>query len=456
MNKTLRGFESTLAFLPKELFTLLERFHEQGHSLFLCGGSVRDLLLGGFPTDWDLASSASPEEILAFLPHNWIHQGSRGQEWGSFLLRLGELSLELTSFRSEGNYRDHRHPNEVWFHRELDRDWQRRDFTVNALYMDLSNGLLVDPCGGVEDLRAKRLKTIGKPCARFSEDPLRILRGIRFSSEIDLVPEGETWQSLCDHADHTLELSGSRVGKELQAIVLGKGRARGLRLLWNSGVLAALLPELQALEEVPQPPMFHPEGPVLLHTECVLANLPEPVSPALAWAALLHDIGKKQCFSRGEDRIRFHGHDMVSAEQARKILGRLSIPKSVQDACCSLIEEHIRIASFPEWREKRKVTFLRDPLFLEHLSLHKADCLGSHRLLGIYEVLLQQWRQIPPLPPQPLLSAQHLIQKGWKPGPLFRELFDEIEALRAEGRIQNREDALLFADEFMRMRKGCR
>ena len=451
-----RGFEGTLAFLPKEVWDLAHLLLKAGHSLYLCGGSVRDLLLGQYPLDLDLATSAYPQELRSLLPSSWSKDSALGENFGSFLLEVGGTAMELTSFRSEGDYQDYRHPGKVHFHRELQRDWPRRDYSVNALYQDLGSGEIIDPCKGIDDLRMRRLRVLGIPEVQLSQDPLRVLRGIRIAAEFGFVPEQKTWEGICQTAPLTRELSGTRVGEEIQKILRGKGRARGLRLLLNSGVLKEWIPELLALKEVPQPKVFHPEGPVLLHTECVLANLKEPISPALAWAALLHDTGKKDCYSVGEDRIRFHGHDLVSVEHTKKILDRFSVPKQIRNDCCSLIEEHIRIASFPNWRKRNQETFLRDPLFLEHLALHQADCLGSHRLLGIYQKLLEAWKRLPPLPPRPLLDGKDLIHLGWSPGPLFRQILDEIEDLRSEGKIHGREDAIQFAKEFRRWRKGCR
>ncbi len=451
-----QGFEGNLAFLPREVWELGRLLREKGHETFLCGGTVRDLLLGEPPTDFDLATSAHPNELQGILQtHGW-KKGTPGEPFGSFVLDWGNISIELTCFRSEGDYRDHRHPNQIEFHRNLGKDWARRDFSINALYQDLSTGVVLDPCEGLKDLFARRLRILGVPSERFEQDPLRILRGIRFAAQLGFVPVEETWKALCKTAPLTRELSGARVGSEIQKLLLGRGRARGLRLLRQVGVLGVWIPELLALENVPQPKVFHPEGTVLLHTECVLAHLPEPVTPALGWAALLHDTGKKECYSVGEDRIRFHGHDKVSTQHARRILARFRISGKVVDDCCSLVGEHIRIASFPDWRNRKKTSFLRDPLFLEHLALHRADCMGSHGLLGVYNQLLQAWRMLPPIPPKPLLNGKDLMKEGWHPGPLFRQVLDEIEERRAEGRIHGRHEALLFAQEFMRMRRGCR
>ncbi len=451
-----QGFEGNLAFLPWEVGELGRILRGAGHSILLCGGTVRDLLLGCFPTDLDLATSANPKELRSLLPSTWWKEGTRGEEFGSFLLKIGNTTIELTTFRSERNYQDYRHPGSVQFHRDLQKDWPRRDYSVNALYQDLATGEVLDPCGGLEDLFARRLRVLGVPTVRFGQDPLRVLRGIRFAAAMGFVPLNNTWRGWCDAAPLTEELSGARVGGEIQKILQTKGRARGLRLLLQTGVLGVWIPELIDLEAVPQPRVFHPEGPVLLHTECVLANLQDPVTPALGWAALLHDTGKKESFSVGEDRIRFHGHDQISVQHAQRILARFSIHGQVLEDCCALIAEHIRIASFPDWRLRKKISFLRDPLFLEHIALHRADCLGSHGLLGIHQKLLEAWKVLPPLPKKPLLNGKDLINAGWAPGPIFRQILDEIEEMRADGKIRGRQDALLFVQEFRRARRDCR
>lgn len=406
---------------------------------------MRDLLQGRVPRDLDLATTMPPDELLRILPQAWLGPDQSGLAFGSLRLEIDGQALELTTLREESTYSDARKPDAVRFVEDPVQDSLRRDFTVNGMYLDPCSGMLIDPTGGYEDLETGRLRTIGDPCRRFAEDHLRVLRALRFCVQCDLVMDAETWSALCEASALTSSISGTRVLREFEGIFCSRGRARGLMLLVESGVAAALLPSLPPLAGVPQPPQYHPEGDVLGHTALVLAGLPEPVPADLAFAAVFHDTGKLETFEEAEDRIRFHDHDRVSVHIAETWLERHGAARRLVEDVASLIREHIRIAALPGFRAAKRRRFLQERLFDKHLAFHRADCLASHRKLDIYEKMRQEKAQVAPGSLLPLLRGRDLLEIGLSPGPAIGVLLARVEEERAEGRLRSRQDALAFA-----------
>lgn len=433
---------------PEDVRELGAALVRAGFEPWLVGGSARDALAGRAFEDFDLAAAATPEQLRARLDPALFPAEQPGESFGSLRLSTAQRSVELTCMRREAAYRDGRRPEEIEYVEDLRVDAQRRDFTVNAVYVSLRDGRVEDPCEGLADLRTRRLRVVGDAERRLREEPLRILRGLRFCASHDLVPDTETWAALCATSADVARVPRPRVFQELQKLLCSRGRARGLMLFARSGASAPLLPGFAELADVPQPPQYHPEGDVLRHTALVLACLEEPVDPVLAWSALFHDVAKRETFERAADRIRFHGHDSQSAERAEAWLRDFGARRDFTEAVASIVREHIRIASVLSFRPAKRERMLRDALFPRHLAFHRADCLASHRMLDLYGDLQAAAAALPPEEAEPLLRGRDLVELGLEPGPAIGRCLAELADARSEGVVETRAQALDFVAAF--------
>jgi putative nucleotidyltransferase with HDIG domain len=428
--------------------SIVERLRASGHAAYLVGGCVRDLLLGRVPKDFDVATSARPGELLAMFPG----ANNVGAHFGVVLVH-GETgdkiagATEVATFRADLEYRDGRHPEGVRFETEPRADVLRRDFTINALLLDPLTGEIMDFVGGRADLDAGVIRAIGDPLCRFREDHLRLLRAVRFAARLGFSIEPETLAAIRSLAPLIRSVSAERVRDEVARILTEGGAKRGFELLDSTGLLHEILPEIEALKGVGQPPEFHPEGDVWTHTLIMLDGLPEP-SVELALGVLLHDVGKPATF-RIAERIRFDGHVEKGVEIAHRLLTRLRFSQSIIDAVEALIANHMKFSEVKRMRESTLKRFMRVPEFDEHMELHRLDCLSSHGSLDNYEFVRRKRTELPPdvLKPARLVTGRDLIEAGYKPGPRFSVVLDEIEDAQLEGRIATREDGLALARE---------
>ena len=327
-------------------------------------------------------------------------------------------------------------------------DAPRRDFTVNALYADPWSGEITDPCGGRADLATRTLRVIGDARARLREDPLRILRAVRFAARLDLEPSEETEAAVRGLAGELRAVSPERVFQELTMAFVGPGRGRVLQLLVKWGLAEHILPEVMALQGVEQPPEFHPEGDVFVHVCSVLDHI-VPGDPVQAWAAVLHDLGKPATFERAADRIRFSGHDTLSAKMADEVLRRLRAPNELRETVVEVCRDHIRFASIEQMKPRRRERWMRSPRFPAHLEFHRADCEGSHGKLGIYRSALQTLLSLPPEPPPPLCTGADVIERGVAEGPLVGEILRRLHQELEEVGVSTRESALQRLDRLV-------
>lgn len=411
------------------------------------GGAVRDSLLSRQTRDYDVATSLHPEQVLQLLPAARVVD----IDLGVTAVELEDCELTITTLREESGYSDQRHPDSVSFVDDPARDARRRDFTVNAIYMDPWSGDVLDPCQGMVDVRARVLRTVGDPVARFREDPLRILRAVRFAAGADLEVEATTAKGLTTCARHLRVLSPERVFAELNRACTGPGRGRALRLLVDLGLADEVLPEVVAIVGVPQPPRFHPEGDVLVHT-CMVLDAVREGDAVQAWTAILHDIGKPSTFQRGSDRIRFHGHDVVSARMADGILRRLRAPRELREAVVEVSRDHIRFASLPQMGRPKRERWLRSPRFDAHLDFHRADCLGSHGSLEVHAMAKTMLRELPPEQPPPICTGKDVLARGVPEGPLVGEVLRQLHAQLDSLDVVDRDTALEHLDELLRGR----
>lgn len=421
--------------------SIVRQLRLQGHSAWLVGGCVRDLLLGRIPKDFDVATSATPPEILRLFPN----AGQVGAHFGVVLVHQDSAQVEVATFRSDLDYTDGRRPTTVHFESDPKQDVLRRDFTVNALLLDPDTNEVLDYTGGRADLDARFIRAIGDPVRRFQEDHLRLLRAVRFAARLDFSIDPATFAAMQSLAPAIRNISIERVRDEISRILTEGGARRGFELLDASGLLHEILPEVEALKGVEQPPEFHPEGDVWTHTLIMLEGLERP-SIELALGVLLHDIGKPATF-RVADRIRFDGHVEKGVEIAHAMLNRLRYPHAVIEQVEALIANHMRFKDVPRMRESKIKRFLRMPKFEEHLALHRLDCLSSHGSLANYDFARNKQNEVPPeqLRPVPLVTGHDLIAAGCKPSPAFGAALHEAEDAQLEGRVTTKEEALKIA-----------
>ena len=417
-----------------------------GFKAYLVGGCVRDLVLGREPEDYDVATDAHPARVQELFPSS-VDVGAR---FGVILVAADGAQVEVATFRSDVGYSDGRHPDRVEYSSLPEEDVRRRDFTINGLMLDVETRQILDFVGGQEDLRQGIVRAIGAPELRFREDRLRMVRAVRFAARFGYVIEPATFQAIVAAAPHITEVSAERLRDEISKLLTEGAARRAFELLDKTSLLKACLLEIAAMKGVAQPPEFHPEGDVWVHTLMMLERLP-PGSPAtLAWAVLLHDVGKPPTFKSAEetgDRIRFDGHAEIGARMAVAICRRLRFSLYDIEQIEALVANHLRFKDVFQMRPATLKRFVRLPRFEEeHLELHRLDCLASHGNLEAYEFVRRFLRETPPeeVRPPRLLTGEDLKAMGFRPGPLFKEILQAVEEGQLEGRLTRREDAVDF------------
>ncbi|NLB65227.1 MAG: CCA tRNA nucleotidyltransferase [Lentisphaerae bacterium] len=431
--------------VPPAPLAIVRKLHEQGHEAHLVGGCVRDALLGRTPKDWDIATSARPEEIEALFPKTV----AVGKAFGIMTVVPEDAPpVEVATFRSDAGYADGRRPESVQFTNAVE-DARRRDFTINSLLYDPASGAIHDTAGGQADLAARLIRAIGDPARRFAEDHLRMLRAVRFAATLGFTIEPATLAAIQAQAGSIRRISAERVRDELFEILTAAPRAgEGLQLLLESGLLAEILPEVAAMVGVEQPPEFHPEGDVFTHTKMMLDAM-EPGRPLrLALAVLLHDVGKPvtamlATLPDGTRRWRFEGHAPLGAEMTREILTRLRAPTALVDKVSHMVGNHMRFGDALKMRPAKVRRLIGAPTFEDELELHRLDCLSSHALFGVHDFLRQAHAQYvaEPVLPEPLVMGRDLVVLGLEPGPRFKHILQALYDLQLEG--ENDKAALL-------------
>ncbi len=428
---------------PRELAnSICERLRSHGHEALLVGGCVRDILLGRKAADYDVATDATPDEVMALFPESV----AVGAQFGVIAVPRDGLKVEVATFRADVGYSDGRHPDSVVYARTAKEDVQRRDFTINGLLMRHDTGEVLDYVGGQGDLRAGIIRAIGEPDRRFREDKLRLLRAARFAARFGFIIEPATFGAIRGHAGEITQVSAERVRDELTKLLTEGAARRGFELLEQTSLLEAVLPEVAALKGVEQPPQFHPEGDVWIHTRLMIEQLPAGASPTLAWGVLLHDVGKPATFKSAVetgDRIRFDGHVDVGVRMAHDITRRLRFSNDDAEQIVALVANHMKFKDVEQMRAATLKRFLRLPRFEEHLELHRLDCLSSHRRLESYGFVRRTLAETPAelIRPPRLLTGDDLLEMGYRPGPLFSEILRSVEDAQLEGQLKSEEEA---------------
>ena len=434
---------------------IVRRLREAGHVARFAGGCVRDMVRGVEPHDYDIATSATPEQVQALFAKTI----PVGAQFGVVLVLEGGYQFEVATFRSDEAYIDGRRPTSVRYG-SPEQDAQRRDFTINGLFFDPIAGEIIDFVGGRADIERKLVRTIGEPAQRFAEDKLRMLRCIRFATNLRFEIEDKTFDAVKTMAAQIHLVSAERIRDELIKIFTRSrhcGTGQGLELLDESGLLREVLPEVAAMKGVEQPPEFHPEGDVFQHTKLMLdlmsdraqkgASTTDYPGVVLAFSVLLHDVGKPPTFERATDRIRFNKHDQVGAEISRDILQRLRFPNEQIDKILVCFGEHMRFQHVQQMRPAKLKRILARETFTDELELHRIDCEASHRNLENYEFLKAKAAELPPevVKPAPLLTGHDLLALGFKPGPTVGKVLREVEELQLEEQLKSQEEALEYA-----------
>ena len=433
--------------------------HDAGHQAYFAGGCVRDLLLGVLPKDFDVATSALPDEVQSLFRKTF----AVGAHFGVVIICDDEgQSTEVATFRHDGAYTDGRRPDAVRFSTDPREDVLRRDFTINGMLLDPlrydqdhdAEAATLDFVQGREDLAATTIRAIGNPVLRFTEDKLRMLRAVRFAARLDFEIERKTFAALQQQASTIAQVSNERIRDELTKMLTEGHARRAMELLDTSGLLTEILPEAVTMHGVQQPPEFHPEGDVWVHTMLLLEQLPPNPSATLAWGALLHDIGKPATYrapdpGKSKDRIRFNGHVEVGVRIAEAILARLRFSNEETAQIVALVQNHMRFGDILQMKQSTLKRFLRLPKFDEHLALHWLDCSSCHGRLELYHFAKQQYEAEPEEHTRPawLITGRDLIASGYRPSPQFKPMLELAEDAQLEGTIHTPEEALALVRE---------
>ena len=422
--------------------SICDTLRQNGFQALLVGGCVRDVLLGREPADYDVTTDATPDQAMALFPESV----AVGAQFGVILIPRDGLKVEVATFRSDVGYSDGRHPDRVVYSKTPEEDVTRRDFTINGLLMRHDTGEVLDFVGGQADLKAKVIRAIGEPERRFTEDKLRMMRAVRFAARFEFAVDPATSNAIYQHAPEIRQVSAERLRDELTKLLTEGAARRGFELLDETGLLLQVLPDIFAMQGVPQPPQYHPEGDVWIHTLLMLEGLPAGVSPTLAWGVLLHDVGKPPTFrpaSETGDRIRFDGHVEVGVRMAEEICRRLRFSNEDTEQILALVNNHMKFKDVETMRAATLKRFVRQPHFDEHLALHRLDCLSSNRDLDSYEFVQRFIASTPPeqVRPDRLLTGDDLRAMAFKPGPRFSQILGALEDAQLEGQIKTREEA---------------
>ena len=437
---------------PRELAnSICDALQDAGFQAFLVGGCVRDVLLRREPADYDVATNATPEQVCKLFPDGL----TLGAQFGVILVLREGAKVEVATFRADVGYSDGRHPDRVEYASSPEEDVKRRDFTINGLVMRHNTGEILDFVDGQADLGAGIIRAIGEPDRRFAEDKLRMLRAVRFAARFGYEIEPKTFAAIRKHAREISQVSAERIREELTKLLTEGAARRGFELLHSCWLLSIVLPEISAMKGVAQPPQYHPEGDVWIHTLLMLEGLPTGCPATLAWGVLLHDVGKPATFRSAKetgDRIRFDGHVDVGMAIAKKILERLRFSNDDTERIVSLVEQHMKFKDVGHMRPATLKRFVRLPHFDEHLALHRLDCLSSHRNLEAYELVTDFVRTTPPevVRPKRLMTGEDVIGLGFNPGPIIGKILTAVEEAQLNGELASREEAISFVDSRFR------
>ena len=439
--------------------------HSHGFEAYIVGGAVRDLYLNRRPKDFDLATDATPEQIIALPEFTRSKYKDTAQAYGvtrTLVVYDGRASeIEIATFRKDIEAHRGRQSTKIAF-ASLEDDVLRRDFTINALAFDPSTSTIIDFVDGVDDLDNRLLRFIGKPSERIREDPLRIMRAIRFKNHLGFSYDAKTVEAIKNtvRQGYIERIAVNRLRDELTALLVHPSRRQAIADLDNFGILELVLPEVTAGKTVAQPPEFHAEGDVWQHELLILDYLPVHPTVRLAWAALLHDIGKGPTYTTPhtqDDRIRFNRHYAVGAEMAKTILRRLRFSNREVKDIAWMIYNHLAIDSLPVMRPSHQQHMMGHEAFEDLLELHRADAAASwrpgtsHASKPQFRAIEQLWHTYQTAPPeerQPSLKRDLGIDGTWLlhtfstesqkiPGPVIGKVLTDLDSWYRNKKIRD-------------------
>lgn len=425
--------------------TIVKTLTDAGHTAYFAGGCVRDVLMGIEPADYDIATSAKPNEIRTLFERTV----RVGEQFGVVIVVDGERQFEVATFRSDGPYTDGRHPDSVTF-TDVSGDVRRRDFTINGMMYDPLRDEVIDLVGGRKDLEAGRIRAIGDPRKRFEEDKLRLVRAVRFAARFDFEIEPQTRAAVTELAPHIEMVSQERIAAELRYMLTDRSRAPAVRMLDELGLLEHILPEITAMKGVSQSEDWHPEGDVFVHTLRCLEEAGD-ARWELVLAVLLHDVGKPAT----ADGKGFVAHEKSGADLAGHICRRLRLSNREREEVVWLVKNHMRFRDAPKMRESTLKRLMTEPLFEDLAELHRIDAVASAGDLEVYNFAMESYRRFREEPPpiKRVITGHDLIQRGLQPGPVFTEILDELYNAQLEGKFDSREGALALLDEVLARRR---
>ncbi len=436
---------------------IVKKLQDNGFETYWAGGCVRDMFMKKEPQDYDIVTSANPDEVKKIIPKTY----DVGKKYGVIVAQFDKYQFEIATFRNESEYKDNRHPEKIYFTNPHD-DARRRDFTINGMFYDPISNKLIDYVNGENDLKSKIIRFIGNPADRIKEDHLRLLRGIRFKNVLGFKFDKRTWEAICQNAYQIESVSDERISDELNKMFDCKNRSEALLDLSRSGVLKYVLPEVEKMKGVPQPDEFHKEGDVFAHTVWAVKSLPVDVPLALVWAVILHDSGKPQTISLPKtthDRIRFNKHVKYSAGIASKVCRRLKFPNIERELIVWLVKNHMRVGDISKMSIAKRRRFLMDPKFLWLLELHKADALGAdpkdlsmyNQLLNLYGEAKKYYEEEENRPKFiSFLNGNDIIKYlKIEPGPEVGRILNLLENAQLEDKIKNKDEAIEYIKQII-------
>lgn len=431
--------------IRRQAVEIVGRLKQEGFEAYFVGGCVRDFIRGVTPDDYDIVTSAHPDQVMTIFPRTV----AIGSKFGVVSVIVEGHPYEVATFRSDDVYIDGRRPSGVRFSSSRE-DVFRRDFTINGLLMNPETEEIIDHVNGRADIGKKIIRTIGDPDARFNEDYLRMLRAIRFAANLEFNIESSAKEAITKHVAKISRISAERILEELNKIISRTGARNGFELMAQTGLLREVLPELDRLRGIGQPPQYHPEGDVWQHTLIMLELLSQNDkfrnNMQLAWGVLLHDVGKAITRTEDEKGIHFYGHVRSGEEIADATMQRLRFSRADREAVINLIHYHMMFMNVQQMRKGRLKRFLGMPDFDLHLELHRLDCLSSHSMLDNYYFCVNQLQKLEEedLHPSRLLTGHDLINLGYAPGKAMGEILHTLEDAQLEGVITTREQAENF------------
>ncbi len=425
---------------------IIKKLKVAGFEAYWAGGCVRDMLLGIKPKDYDIVTSAKPDEIESALKGELEKILPIGKKFGVMMAIKNGHYFEVATFRSDAGYSDGRRPDAVIF-TNAQEDAKRRDFTINGMFYDPIEDKVLDYIDGQKDLEARLIRFIGKPSERILEDHLRILRAIRLKNTLNFQYEPETYQAVLKHASVLIDkVSNERIRDELNKIMMSPYAVNAFQDMEDTRILNIILPEIAKMKGVAQPYKYHQEGDVWTHAMNSLKALPETASLPVRWATLLHDVGKPETFKLAE-RIRFDTHDRASRDIARKLLIRLKFDKRFIDEVCWLIEHHMMVMPLLQMPKGRRLVWFHHVYFKNLLDLFYADARGTTpphtEIIDQIAQLYHDDLQSMPAPPPPLLHGEDVMKAmKLKPGKKIGFILQKIREKQLGGEIKTKKQAL--------------